>query len=116
MTAVAEDRSALEQSEREKGERGGLDAVAHLAPADCAAIWEALLRYAGAGYPFTSDAVRFALPIGTGERLKLAPNAMGAIFRLAAKKGFIARTGESKPALHRDSRGRLLPLWRGVPK
>ncbi len=102
--------------EQEKADLGALDAAKHLGPNDCAAIWEALLKYIGEGIPFTSDAVRMALPVGTTERLRLAPNAMGAIFRLAARKGMVERTGRSTPALHAGSRGRQLPLWRGVKK
>lgn len=100
--------------EQEKADRGAFDAIAHLGPTDCAAIWEALLKYIGEGIPFTSDAVRMALPTGTSERLRRAPNAMGAIFRLAAKKKMIERTGRSAAALHSGSRGRQLPLWRRV--
>ena len=42
--------------EQEKADLGALDAAKHLGLNDCAAIWEALLKYIGEGIPFTSDA------------------------------------------------------------
>lgn len=113
MTATGE-WLELALGEQNKAELGCADAIAHLGASDCALIWKALRTCAGSGVPFTSDAVRFALPVGTSDRLRLAPNAMGAIFRLAAKQGLLERTGQSVPALHAGSRGRQLPLWRGV--
>ena len=113
MTAIAED---VLESERQKAERGGEDAIKHLGAHDCALIWERVMKYAGEGYPFSSDNIQFSLPTTVTDRLKVVPNAIGAIFQKAIKRGMIERTGKQVPTLRKGGRGRMIPQYRGVKK
>lgn len=100
--------------EEAKADAGAEDAKMHLGAEAGRLIREKIETLAGRGDPFTSESVLFTLSRATCEQLQTVPNAMGALFREAAKKGLIERTGDSTPAVHRDARGRRLPLWRGT--
>lgn len=92
------------------------DALRHLGAHDTARVWETLAWWIRSGRRFSAEHVTRALAPELRTRLETVPNALGALFRLAARNHLMFRTGETVPALHAAARGRQLPLWIGVPR
>lgn len=102
----------LDAFEAVKRDRGHADALAHLSPFDASALRGAILWLVGYGRPFTSDDVDARLTPECRERLKLVPNAKGAVWRQVALSGVMEVTGRSVPSVKPGARKRRLSEWR----